>query len=474
MVVKNSFFYIASDLYPSALSFLIVPFLTYVLTPQEYGILAYLGAIIMFLNAIYGLGFNTYIFKAFSIKNYQYSNFRMFYSTFWSLAIITSILSILFYIVFTTFKISEKIAVEQFAIFIVVTVFLSGLTLVPMTFLRIKEKAKEFFYLTITFSTIEYLFIVILVIYLGLGVEGKLLSRIIGYLFFVAILIYVFRKLLFRNFFDKFLALQALKFGPTFAIGTFLFILIDVADRFILERYVPIEDLGLYSIAYGLAFVLMALNKGVSKALQPYIIKKTKLNNKEILLEVIKNSKRFVHIVTFTSTIVFLLLIDIFVKLTFNDSYHASLEYMLFLSIVPMFYAHYNIYSSVLIAHGKKNFFLAAMSYGLFVNIAVSLILIPYVGVYGAIISTVLAYITMTLSTYREFKKLTSLPKIYDSSVYVFLLILAVTLLLLYVDFFESIAIRVMTTSLIFLALTSFLYFFLNLRSKHDLANLLQ
>jgi len=474
MVVKNSFFYIASDLFPSALAFLIVPLLTYALTPEEYGVLAYLGAITMFLNALYGLGFNTYIFRSFSISNYQHSNFKMFHSTFWSLVAITTIMSILFYIIFTSFQISKKVEVDQYAIYVVLTVFLFGLTVVPMTFLRIKEKAKEFFYLTISFSMIEYFFIIVLVVYLGLGVEGKLLSRIIGYLFFITLILYFFRKLLFRNFFDKSHTIQALKYGPTFAVGTFLFILIDVADRFILERYVSIENLGLYSVAYGLAFVLMALNKGVSKALQPYIIKKTKLNDVKVLFEVINKSKRFVNIVTFTSTIIFLLLIDIFVKLTFKSSYHSALEYMLFLSIVPMFYAHYNIYSSVLIAYGKKKFFLKAMSYGLLVNVILNLILIPFIGVYGAIVSTIFAYITMMLLTYREFKKITLLPMKIDPSFYGFLIILTITIFLLYLNFFESTTFRIIATFIIMSTLISYLYFFLNLRSKHDLANLLQ
>jgi O-antigen/teichoic acid export membrane protein len=474
MVLKNSFFYVASSLFPSVLAFLIVPFLTHALTPAEYGVLGYLGAIIMFLNSVYGLGFNTYIFKSFSIKEYQHSNFKMIHSTFWSLASVSVLLSIFFYIIFTSFQISKQIEVSDYAMYIIAIVFFTSLTIIPMSYLRIKDKAKDFFYLTISFSGIEYLLIVILVIYMGFGIEGKLLSRIVGYIFFAGLLLYFFRKLFFKNFFDKSKIIQALKFGPAFAIGTFLFILIDVVDRFILEHYVTIENLGLYSVAYTLAFVLMALNKGVTKALQPYIIKKTKLNDESILLETLNKSKRFINIVTFSSTIIFLLLIEFFVKLTFANSYHAALEYMLFLSIVPMFYAHYNIYSSVLIAYGKKKFFLTSMSYGLFVNIGFNLILIPFIGVYGAIISTILAYLTMLLFIYIEFKNITGISIKIDNSIYGFSIILSVTLYLVYMNFFQNILIQISATFLILSALIVFLYYFLDLRSKHDLANLLQ
>lgn len=474
MVLKNSFFYVLGDLFPSILAFFIVPFLTHSLTTSEFGILAYVSSIILFLNALTGLGFNTYIFKSFSILKYQHSNIKMIHSTFWSLLVITFSLSILFYLTLINIQISSQIEISDYAIYIVSTVFLTSITIVPMTYLRILEKAKEFVLFTVSFSIVEYFFIFILVITFNFGVEGKLLSKIIGYIFFIIVLLYFFRKILFKNFFDKKYTFDALKFGPSFAVGTLLFILIDVADRFILERYVDIKDLGLYGVAYSMAFVLMSLNKGISKALQPHIIKITKMNNIESLENTLINSKRFVNIITFTSTIIFLITIEFFIRVTFEDSYLKSIEYILWLSIVPIFYAHYNIYSSVLIAKGKKKFFIKSMAYGVISNIILNLLLIPNIGVYGAIISTILSYVIMVSVTYFEFKKITNINIPVDKSIFIFSTLLCVVIILLYYSFFNNLLIQIILTFLIFTVLLTYIYFNLKIRSKNDLAKLLQ
>lgn len=473
MVLKNSLFYILGDLFPSILAFLVVPFLTHALTTSEYGILTYISAIVLFLNAIYGLGFNTYIFKSYDIKKYQHSNFKMVNTLYWSLFTITLVLSIFLYYIFNNFKLTNNIDISSYSVCIVMIVFLTSLTIIPMSYLRILEKAKEFFYFTISFSIIEYTFIFILVITLNLGVEGKLLSRIIGYIFFVFLLLYFFRKILFKNFFDSKVTTEALKFSPSFAIGTLIFILIDVADRFILERYVSVSELGLYGVAYSIAFVLMSLNKGISKALQPHIIKTTKLNDKVQLENVLGNAKKFVNIITFTTTVIFLICIEFFIQLTFEKSYYDSIEFIIWLALVPMFYAHYNIYSSVLIANGEKRFYLKSMSLGLLVNIILNFLSIPIFGVYGAIISTILAYCTMMFFTYKEFAKY-KLKIIFDTSVYYFSIILSLEIFLIYINYFNNYAIKIISIIIIVLMLFSFIYYKLNIRSKNDLANLLQ
>ena len=38
--------------------------------------------------------------------------------------------------------------------------------------------------------------------------------------------------------------------------STFLYIIIDVSDRIILERYGPLADLGIYSVSYTLGIIL--------------------------------------------------------------------------------------------------------------------------------------------------------------------------------------------------------------------------
>ena len=66
---------------------------------------------------------------------------------------------------------------------------------------------------------------------------------------------------------------SALKFSLPLIPGAISFIILDISDRIILEKYVSLKELGLYSIAYTLGFGLNVVINGSYRAFEPILFK---------------------------------------------------------------------------------------------------------------------------------------------------------------------------------------------------------
>ncbi len=131
--------------------------------------------------------------------------------------------------------------------------FAIGFTFIPFHVLRIQKRAREFSALTFARSLATLVLRIVLVMGLGLGVMGVVVADIVVTAVLMIVLLKWFAPLI-RATFSTRLLRDSLAFGLPRVPHGVAHQVMSVGDRFVLGRYLPIRDVGFYSmgVSFGL------------------------------------------------------------------------------------------------------------------------------------------------------------------------------------------------------------------------------
>jgi O-antigen/teichoic acid export membrane protein len=177
------------------------------------------------------------------------------------------------------------------------------------------------------------------------------------------------------------------------------------SDRIILEQILGTTSVGIYSLAYNIALVLMLVNSGIALALPTYMIKNFKNW---------KNEKYDNKLIKYYTTISIILFFVVFSLYYMDLKYFHILGYygdempililIIYLSIYILglyyFYANYLFYYKKAAIISKVTFKAALL------NILLTTILIYFIGVIGAAVATFIAYVYYLILIKNEVLKI--------------------------------------------------------------------
>ncbi len=458
MILQRSSFYIAGDLAPKVIAFFTIPILTRILKSDEYGIIVYVNALLSIISPIFSFGSATYMFKAINLNvGSYYRTIKIIHTLFWSLIAGTLSLSLLLYLAFKFIPFTTHFQLGDYALYIVSIAFFSSISNIPLNCLRVYGKAKNYFSFNLFSTILENILIIILITQMRQGMQGWFIGKLITSLLYAGVICITFRKILFKKYFNKTYAYEGFLFGIPFTMGSLLFVLNNISDRFILERYITLKELGLYGLAYSIAFVIQAINSGIAKAVQPNIIHHAKNHTGKELQLIFTDYQQLINTITFTSVICFLIANKYIFDFIISPTYRESFNYVIFLSIAPIFLSIFNIYSSFLVARGKKMYYVYSAAFGLLANLVINILLIPEIKVFGAIIATIISYFIILIVGYYKCKQIAKFV-LFDKSFYILSSLLLVTMILLFFNFFDSIMLEILSIITIISTITTYIF----------------
>ena len=374
-----------------AISFVMLPVYTRYLTPSDYGIIEILEMTADVLSIFAGMGLVYTIAKFY--YQYQTDQERQ------------QLVSTIFIMVITFFFFAclAGVAVSPFVSFLVfgtkeytfylliafVNLFFQFLVYIPMAYIRTQQKP-VFFVVVSSIKLMLQLFLnILLLVYLEMGVLGVLYSTLIssviigGWLTF-----YTFSQVRFR--FSRDMAVQLLRFGwPFIFTGVGAFVL-TYSDRYFLNYYWELSDVGIYALGYKFGFLLMMFP--VTPLMNIWMVQRFELVNKEGYEKTFNQFFSWFSIITLTVVLI--------VSLTVHD--------VLRIMSAPAFWDAYRVVPIILLAYfiqACTDFFnfgifytgkTKHMAYGTFlaviVIIAMSFLLIPRFGIYGAAWATLVSF----------------------------------------------------------------------------------
>ncbi len=431
---KETLIYGGSTVIVRFLNFLLVPFYVNVLaTTAEYGVVSSLYAWIAFLNVIYPLGLEGAFFRYASRGDNEAVDHvkekSLFSSSFNLLAVFGILLSALIFLLAPSlaapiFHDPNVDITPQLPVFIrilrysSVIMLFDSLAVLPFAALRLERKPKIFGMIKIINVITMLAFNFILIIGLRTGVEGIFIANMMASALTFIILIPSFIKKWMLKF-DSATIKRMLPFGLTNVPAYLGAMMVQVIDRPIVQSYLGLGAVGVYQANYRMGFIMMVFVSLFEYAWRPFFMRQHKTNDAEA-------RKLFSLIFTYfmaASLVGFLLLAFFLPYILTTPMFGRQLlpmRYAAGISIIPVIlfaYIFQGMYTNFIagIYIEEKNRSLPLITgLGAATNIIVNLILIPIMGIMGAAIATLAAYIVMAFAIYRVSQK--AYPIAYDWS----------------------------------------------------------
>lgn len=380
---------------PKIISILLLPVYTRYFSPEDYGIMSYIDSLIIFVLIFSILSLNSYV-----LRNYfEQKDITEQKKLVGNIFLFISIYNVLtfFFFSFLLYGLLEildsNINFLPLVFLALIANFFETFSVIPLVLLRINEKAKQFIFYSLSKTVLQILLTLLFVILLDYGIDGKYYSLILANSIFAVIYIKMMLQESILNFNLKQIN-SALKFSLPLVPGAIAFIILDISDRIILEKYVTLQELGLYSIAYILGFGLNVIINGSYRAFEPVLFKSFSHQNFSEIF--IKTKDNFFALV-FLAALFFILFSQEILRIVATDSYFSASYIVPIIVLAAIAKGIYLLYA-VLAMHGKNTKLIGlAIVFGAMVNLIINLIFIPKYGVLVAAISTVVSFLLIAL-----------------------------------------------------------------------------
>ena len=411
-LTAHSAIYGLSDVLGRSIAYLLVPIYTHVMPIDQFGYYGLIYSFIAIANVFFLYGIDVAFLRFYVIDNKKRSEIL---STAYLSLILTSIVLVLFIVIF-----AEKIApiistsssLTSYVKLAGIILALDALNAIPFARLRGDGKASSFASLKLLKVFIELGGNYNLVVVHDMGLEGILISNIIGSsVVFLILTILTFKQLSWswsRNIIGK-----LLKFGLPYVPAGASIIIIETIDRVMLERMSGTEVLGIYHAARKLGVGMLIFVTMFRQAWQPFFLETSKEENPKPL---------FARVMTYFLVIaggLFLalsFLMDDLVRFQWGSYTLIEESYWDGVKIVPFLiiaYILYGIYVNLTVAiYLKKKTTLLPYITGTaaLICILLNLWLIPKFDMYGAATASVVAYGVMVTGLYLVGRKYYPVP----------------------------------------------------------------
>lgn len=236
-------------------NFLLLPVYVVYLTPFDYGVLFLLAGIEAPAKLFFRWGIDGAFMRFWYDCEDDAARQRLASTLFFFLLAVNGVLVIASLAVapFLSERLLETPGYTVALQLVLINTFAIGFTFIPFHVLRMQNRPREFSALTFSRSAATLLLRIVAVVGLGYGVMGIVVTDLIVTAVLMAVMIRWFAPLI-RPVFSHALLRQSLAFGLPRVPHGFALQVMAVADRFILQKFRSVAEVGVYSmgVSFGL------------------------------------------------------------------------------------------------------------------------------------------------------------------------------------------------------------------------------
>jgi O-antigen/teichoic acid export membrane protein len=340
-LVRNSLIYVLCDGINKSIPFILLPFISYYLTPSDYGIITNFNVLIQILAVFCYL--STAIALPVMYHKLKKEDLQLYVS---NMIIINSYATIFCLIIlFLLSKIINNTLHIPFIfqVFSLIIVWFSSITNINMVLWRCEEKSIKFGTYQIFQSVFNALSTVLFVIILLLGWKGRIYSMIIATMLFGIFSFMILYKrdyIVFKQ--SKEYMRSLLGFAIPLVPHALSFWLKSGVDKILLTNMFTLTENGLYSVAMTWGTMVGMFSMSFNNAYAPYLYKKLSYFDKD-KVNTLGDQTKLVKMIYFSIIFAILLVFiaywvsNLFIKLIYNSLYHGALTYLPYIMLGQFF-----------------------------------------------------------------------------------------------------------------------------------------
>ncbi len=395
-LASDTLVYGAFTVFGRFLTFFLTPIYSNYLTVSENGEITYIYSLIAFMNIILSIGMDSAFFRFYKKDDIEY-NRKVFSHSY--LSILAFSLCITLLIILNSGNVSNLIPELKNSGDIILLAalipFLDSLIIIPFSLLRMERKALKFSLTRLSSIVVAIILNVLFVIILRKGIYGVFLAQVLASLTSIIIVSPEIKKYL-KIKIDVSLLKEMFKFGlPTIPAAMFSIIL-QVVDRPILMLLTDSYQVGIYSVNYKLGIPMMILVAVFEYAWKPFYLSRFEDKDAKELFSRILIFFIIIASFVFLSTV---FMMDFIVRVPFIGGRFINPAFWVGLDLIPLVLTAY-FFNGMFINFAcgpyitkKTNYLPISIGTGAILKITFNFLLIPFIGYYGAGISSMLGYL---------------------------------------------------------------------------------
>lgn len=400
---KSSGVYTISSVINASVPFLLIPFLTRILSPEDYGIVSMSAILINIVAPFIGISAHGAVQrKYFEIKG---TAFAKYVGNAFFLLIGSSLSLLLIFFLFNT-SISQLTEVPGKWLYVIVIIAISQFcSLILLTIWQAQIKPLYYGILQVSQSLINFGLTIFLIALMNHGWEGRIIAQLAAVLLAATFaILFMVRKNMVVFEFDKEDIKDILKFSAPLIPHTLGGLMIVFTDRLLITNLISVSETGVYTVAYQIGSVLGILTASFNSAYIPWLY--GKLSNDDI------NEKRKIVKITYLYFIalIFIALIASFIlpwliSVIAGKSFEGAGAYTIWIVLGYVFNGMYLMVSAYLF-YTKKTGVLSKVTFAsALINIPLCYFFIQQFGTIGAAFSmTIIFFVSFVFTWYFSAK----------------------------------------------------------------------
>lgn len=414
-LMKNTIIIAIGKFSTQIISYLLLPLYTSILTTSEYGIYDFLVTACIFIVPFITLLMEDSMFRFLIDENTKKGKQKVM-----SNACLYSILSMLVwcFILFTILSIIKYKYTLVFILYIASCIFISLTNSITRGMSKLKIYSLSNFILSIITIILNILFIA----YFKLGVNGLLYSTIIANMItslFVFFKLKIYSYVGFK-YIDKQKLIEMIKYSYPLVPNNIGWSIINISDRIIITLFLGSSANGIYAMSNKFPNIMNTLSSYFFIAFKENASKAIKNDNHD---KYYNNIEKIVHNLFIAISLLLITVIPFIFNIFINKAYNEAYLYIPIL-VIALYYGNMSgFYGSLFVAYKDTKIIGKSTVIGAILNIVINIILIKFIGIYAAVISTLLSNYIVNLYRKKETKKYLKLTKINNYYISIVLLI---------------------------------------------------
>lgn len=411
-IFAHTFLYSAGNFLSRGLNFILLPIYSHYISPSDFGVYSVIISVVTIASTILNLGLPSIFVK--NLSEYEeLETKRKFLSNVISGISIISV-PIFFIVVFLSKSLSRIIiGNESYSLEIILgllSIYALNYSYYFSAFFIAEQNSKKFVLINSISAIVNFFLNLFLIIVLKLGINGIFISQILSSL----VLVFFSRDVI-KSFFKYEVDFNYLKpilitSLPLLLSGIFT-IVVELIDRIIVLKILGEEQAGIYSFGYRIALIYNLFILSFKSAWIPHYFQLKDIDE----IEKSRHLGRVFTKLVFVSAMI-ILAIQFMIKILFeigsnsfqifDKSYEASQEFIVYIMLGYFFSLLMAFYSIAPYKFEKTIHFLFADLFAMLTNLILNFLLIEALGVIGAAIATMLAFMigAIYLSIYNHQK----------------------------------------------------------------------
>lgn len=379
----NAAIYLVANILNAGIPFLLLPILTRVLTPTDYGTVAMFGIVLSVLGAFTGLS----VHGAIGVRYFQLEKEELAEYVGTCIGILVISTSVLFLLIALYGSWLAEISGVP-SDWLLVAVVLSGFQFlgnIRLSLWQVSGAAKKYGVFQITQSLFNAAVSLILILAVGMAWEGRVLGQSAAVMLFgVVALWWLFRDdmLRFPNEW-RVHSRDALKFGVPLIPHVIGGLLIVAADRFIIVKLLDVAQAGIYMVALQVGQALGLMTESFNKAYAPWLMKNLSKPTKALLVTIVRGTYCY-FVLVFVAAAAFGFLAPMFLDFLVGESFRAAGDIVIYIALGFAFGGCYYMVTNYVFFESKTTVLALITFVSGIVNIPLIFVLVGHNGIVGA------------------------------------------------------------------------------------------